>query len=370
MTRHLSTIKLLTAFLVTGLLSMSASAAMDAAHQEMYDQSKSFKERLAAVKKHTGFPKDPNKKYRVCIFDPIGRNGPIYNIANDKLIELLQLGIKTELTPYVSESVLVEELKSGTCAVALMSGIRARFFNKFTGSLDAPGAMLNAEQVRTMYKLVTDPRLADKMVEGDYIIGGVLPLGPVHAFVNDREIDSIEKAAGKRVLVLDFDPMQADLASSLGATPVVSDIANAGNKFNNRNVDVLISPLAAYNFFELYKGLEPKGAIIDLPIIYASMQLVVRKDNMPNEAVQILREIMYETYDKAWTIVESESKKIPSKWWVHLPESDKLRYDKLMQEIRLKLIKDDYFNPYMLTLLRKARCAKAPSRPECSNPVE
>ncbi len=337
----------------------------------VYDPNKALDDRVEAVKTLLDYPNNIKESYRVCIFDPIGRAGLIFAAAKEQELRIESYGISVDFVPFINESVLVEEFKSGVCDVALMSGLRARSFNKFTGTLDAIGAIYNWDQARLAYKLMAHPQLASKMVEGDYVTMGIAPAGAAHVFVNDRTIDSIEKAAGKRVLVLDYDPMQAKMVSGLGATPVVSDLANAGNKFNNRNVDVLAAPLIAYNLMELYKGLEPDGGIIDIPLTYISVQLLGRSDVVPNEAAQLVREAMFnEAFDRVKDILTQEIDKIPRKWFVQIPDEDKLRYDKLMQEVRLKLVDEQYYDPEMLTILRKIRCKNEPGRAECSNPVE
>ena len=54
MTRCINRASILMLVMLAGLLPKVANAEMDAAHKEMYDQSKPVKERMAAIKKHTG----------------------------------------------------------------------------------------------------------------------------------------------------------------------------------------------------------------------------------------------------------------------------------------------------------------------------
>lgn len=338
--------------------------------QQAYDSKLSQEERINAIKELYNDPKYLEKTYRICIWDPIGRNGPIFKEAREQELKMREYGLKLDLVPFTHESVLVEELKSGVCHVALMSGLRARLFNRYTGTLDAIGGLYDWEQVKLVHRLMAHPRSADKMIEGDYTIMGIAPGGAAHVFVNDKKINTIEKAAGKRVAVLDYDPTQAKMIAGIGATPVVTDLANAPNKFNNGNVDVLAAPLIAYDVMELYKGMEPDGGIIDLPLAFISMQLVGRSDTIPNEAAQLVREAFYDQFDRVEEMLHKFEVDIPRKWFISIPDADKLRYDKLMQEARLQLIEEQYYDPEMLTLLRKVRCKSDASRPECINPVE
>lgn len=338
--------------------------------QTVYDTKLPLERRIAALQTLYNESKYRDHEYRVCIWDPIGRHGPIFSQAKDRELDIEAYGVKLDMVPFTHESVLVEELKSGVCDVGLVSGLRARLFNKYTGTLDAIGNLFNWEQVKLTHRLLAHPQSADKMIEGDYIIMGVAPGGAAHVFVNDKEINTLEKAAGKRVAVLDYDPTQARMVSGLGATPVATDLASAPSKFNNGNVDVLAAPLIAYGVMELYKGMEPDGGIIDLPLAYISMQLIGRSEMIPVEAAQLVREAFFMEFETIREMLQTEEEKIPKKWFVDIPQSDRIRYDKVMQDARLELVKEKYYDPRMLSTLRKVRCKSDPKRPECINPVE
>lgn len=189
-------------------------------------------------------------------------------------------------------------------------------------------------------------------------------------FVDDREINTLAKAAGKRVAVLDYDPVQAEMISGIGATPVVADIVNAPNMFNTGVVDVLAAPLAAYEVMELYKGLEPDGGIVDLPLTHITAQLIGRSEVVPNELAQFVREAFYQGFDEIISRVRMEEEKVPDKWWIEIPAEDRLEYDRMMQQARVELRDKGYYSGDMLTLQRKIRCRANGAREECTDPVE
>ncbi|MBO6849593.1 MAG: hypothetical protein JJ867_03825 [Marinobacter sp.] len=359
----------LIATLVVSCFSVLAGAN-DELRAKVYDQGLPLKERIDAMQELTGLETEPDRIYRVCVWDIFGRSGPIYGAAQDQRRKILQYGINVEMVPYTSESVMVEELKSGTCDAALMSGLRARLFNKYTGTLDSIGGFPEREQMRLGLQLMADPRSADRMVSNGYVVMGIAPAGAAHVFVNDRSINTLAKASGKRVVVLDYDPTQAEMISGVGATPVVADIVNAPNMFNTGVVDVLAAPLAAYEVLELHKGLEPDGGIIDLPLTHITMQLIGREEVIPNELAQFVREAFHQGFDEIISRVRMEEEKVPDKWWIEIPAEDRREYDALMQQARLELREQGYYSGDMLTLQRKIRCRTDGSREECSNPVE
>ena len=53
------------------------------------------------------------------------------------------------------------------------------------------------------------------MVNGKYEVVGVIPIGDAYLLVNDRNINTVAKAAGKKIAVLDYDEAQKIMASML-----------------------------------------------------------------------------------------------------------------------------------------------------------
>jgi len=309
-------------------------------------------------------------KRRICIWDIGGKSGPIFAAAQDQKTELMNLGIEVDMEAYTSESIMAEELKAGRCDAAFMTGMKARTFNKFSGTIDSVGALPTINHMKLLLRALTHPRMAAKFETGRYTILGIAPAGAAYIFVNDRKINSLTKAAGKRIAVLDYDSTQAKMVLKLGATPVPSSLVGAPNKFNNGAVDVLPAPLVAYSFMELYRGLEPDGGIIDYPFSQASMQMVALKDKFPTEMAQLVREGFYKSFDRIMAQLELQTGEIPQHWWIAIPDKEKQDYDLMMQQARIELREADYYDAGMLTIQRKVRCKLDRARFECPNPVE
>ncbi len=330
-------------------------------------------ERIAAIKGM--YPEMLNEDgtipaRRICVWDIAGKNGPIYNAAVDQTAELLRWGVQVELDAYTSESVLTEELKAGMCDAALFTGLRARLFNKYTGTIDAIGAVPSRDHMKLLMTAITSPKMSDRMTEGQYVVMGYAPMGAAFIFVNDREINTLAKAAGKRVAVLDYDLVQAEMVSQIGANPVPTALVNAGTKFNNKIVDVLAAPLAAYSIMELYKGLGDNGGIVDYPFSQITLQLVGRADKFPAELAQLVREDFLTRFETIEKMVKAQEGDIPQQYWIDIPPEDKAEYQVMMQEARLQLRARDYYDAEMLKLQRKVRCKFEPTHFECANPVE
>lgn len=338
-----------------------------------YNPDMSVDQRLRAISRLAGLdqlPEDQRMAVTICIWDIAGRAGPVFTIAEEQRVRAAQYGLNINMVPYTNEGVMVEELLSGRCDAALMTGLRARQFNKFTGTVDAIGAVPTDDHMRTLLQVLAHPRNAGRMVHGEYVILGIFPAGAAHIFVNDREINTLGKAAGKRVVVLDYDPMQAQMVAGLGATPVQADITRAPGMFNNGVVDVLAAPLVAYEALELYRGLDPDGGIIDYPLTQLSMQLVGRRAKFPNEVAQLIREASFEAYEDIMTFLRREAKRVPDDWWINIPEADKQEYETMMEDARVELRGLGYYDGDMLQLQRRIRCRFEADRSECAEPRE
>lgn len=307
---------------------------------------------------------------KICVWDVVGRSGPVYAATIDQQAQLMDLGIQIRVEAYTNEGVLSDDLRAGHCDAALFTGLRARLFNKFTGTLDAVGAIPSSEHMNLLMQVLVNPRNAKRMEEGQYVVLGMAPMGAAYIFVNDKAISSLARAAGKRVAVMDYDPVQSEMVLGLGATPVPVSIVNAGSIFNNRGVDVLPSPLVAYHMMELHKGLGTKGGIVNYPFTQLTLQLVGRKDKFPTEVAQLIREDFYQRMATIEKIVEQNTGEIPSHYWVEIPAGEKLEYQRLMQEARVHLRDRNYYDGEMLGLQRRVRCRIEPTHSECVNTVE
>lgn len=145
------------------------------------------------------------KQQVVCVFDPIGKSGDAFALAKDYALEAKNWGADLSLKAYIDERVAAEDLKVGKCDGAIISGLRGRQFNKYTGSLDAVGALTNMKTAINAYKLLSSPMAAKNMVVGPYEIAGLGTIGPAYLFVNDRSINTLAKAAGKKIGVFKYD---------------------------------------------------------------------------------------------------------------------------------------------------------------------
>ncbi len=302
----------------------------------------------------------------VCVFDLLGTSGDTYAMMKDYALAASSWGAKVTLKPYTDERVASEDFKAGQCDGVALTGMRGRQFNSFVGSLDAIGAIPSNAAARAVMQLVAKPQLAGDMVQSGYEVVGVMPLGSAYLFVNDRNINTLAKAAGKKIAVLDYDKAQKQMVQRVGAQPVSADITTFGGMFNNGQVDIVGAPAVAFKPLELHKGLGSKGAIARFPILQVTGNVIIRQNKFPAGFGQKSRDWVATQLPRAMSMIDKMEKDIPAKYWMDIPPNDQVGYIKLMREARIELTKDGFYNTKMMSLLKRVRCQQNPSSFECA----
>ncbi|MEC7121069.1 MAG: putative solute-binding protein [Pseudomonadota bacterium] len=315
-----------------------------------------------------------NDKLTLCIYDPLGTRGDAYGFAKDYVLQMPKFGIKkpVELKVYTNEAVVAEDFKAGQCDGAAMSTLRAREFNPFTGSVDSIGAIPSYKHLSGVLQTLARPEMAKYMTHLDYEVVGLIPLGAAYIMVNDRSINTLAKAAGKKIAVLDFDKSQAKLVQQVGAQPVSVDLATIAGAFNNKQVDIIAGPAVIFKPLELHRGMtdaqgKAKGAIIRFPVLQVTATLVVNRKKFNDPAAnQKIREYVASQLQTAYNYVDKSEADIPAQYWMDVPATDKPGYQKLMRESRIAMTKDGTYDKTMMSLLKRVRCRFEPTNYECS----
>jgi len=306
----------------------------------------------------------------LCVYDPSGANGEVFMVAKDFRTEAASWGVNFEMKPYTEEQTAAQDFKAGKCDGVLITGTRARRFHRFSGTLEAMGAIPNYKQLKRAIKTVSKPKAAKLMKGKKYECAGVAPAGAVFLYVNDRKINTVEAIAGKRLATLDYDKAAKYMVRHVGASLVPADIGTFAGLFNNRNADISYAPATAYHALELYKGIGSKGGVIDYPLAQMTFQFLVHSGKFTPEFTQQARGWFYKTFDRFAKLSRQAESRIKKKHWITIPAEDKKRYDKMFQETRVKLRGQNVYNKTMLKILRKIRCKADAARAECATKVE
>ena len=314
-------------------------------------------------------------KVTICVFDPSGQHGYAYGYAKDYMVQAPRFGVikPIDLKVYTNEEGVVTDFKTGRCDAAIMSSLRAREFNSYTGSLDAVGGLQNIKDLNLALQVLSSKSLAPKMVQGDYEILGIIPIGAAYMMVDDRRINTFSKGAGKKVAILNLEKSANKLTQKIGAIPVRVDLNTVADAFNNHKVNVLAAPAVAFRPFELAKGMtgpdgSVKGGVVRFPLAQITASFVVRKSKLPNPDVsQKIREYIFSQLGTAYKFIDNAEKDIDDKYWINMSPADQQSTQTLMRTTRIEMIKDGIYDKDMMHLLKKIRCKTNPNNPECNS---
>ncbi|OFE43020.1 putative solute-binding protein [Acinetobacter towneri] len=309
-------------------------------------------------------------KVDVCVFDLLGKSGESFQMAQEWALAAKGWGAEVNLIPRQDEAVADNDFKAGKCDGVFMTAMRARQYNKFAGSIDALGGAPSNAIAQRAISFALDKRNAAKMVTTlggkKYEVAGISPLGSAFIFVRDKNINSIEKAAGKKFAVLGYDDAQKIMVQRVGAQAVISDVSNFVAKFNNGQVDMVGAPAYAYKPLEIYKGLGNHGAMFNFPVLQVSADFVIRPEQFPAGFGQKSRDWFVKNLPKAMSMINRLEGEIPAKYKMNLSAEDKTKYQKMLRDGRMDMTKRGIYDPAMMSVLKRARCSVEKTNFECS----
>lgn len=306
----------------------------------------------------------------LCVFDPSGAVGDAYQMMEDFQTAALEWGVRFDMRPYTDERTASEDFNAGICHAVLLTGVRARQYNIFTGTIEAMGALENYDLLQQVLGLLANPRAAERMVSGDYETVAVFPAGAVYLLLRDRSLSSITQLAGKRISTIDFDPAAVAMVDRIGASMVPADIGTFAGMFNNGSVDVCYAPATAFRPLELARGLESGGAVVRYPLSQLTLQVIARSADFPEGFGNSARAYAFENYDQMMGLITRSDEDIPEEYWLDVADEDRQSYDTVFREVRIQLRDDGIYDGTMLTLLRRVRCQADGSRAECADQLE
>lgn len=309
-------------------------------------------------------------KQDVCVFDLLGKAGESYKMMEEWALSAKNWNADINLIAYQNEELADKDFKSGKCDAAYITTMRARQYNKFSGSIDALGGVPSNAIALKAITFVLDKRNHKRLrttIDGEEMeIGGIGQIGPAYIFVNDRAINTIEKGRGKKFAVLAYDKAQIAMVERVGAIPVPSDISNFIRKFNTGEVPMVGAPAYAFKPLEMEKGLGSKGAIFNFPVLNVTADLVFRSNQFPTTFGDSSRAWFVKQLPRQFNMVKRLEEGIPAKYRLQLDKAEIERYQKLLRDGRMELTKQGVYDPTMMSVLKRARCTVDRTNFECS----
>ncbi|XID75088.1 putative solute-binding protein [Alkanindiges sp. WGS2144] len=301
----------------------------------------------------------------ICAFDLGGASGDNFALMKDYVLAAKKWNVDITLKAYGDEGAALRDFKAGQCDGLVATSFVTREFNSYTGSINAIGAVPSNVVARNVLMLMGNPKAAGDMVEGEYEAAGIIPIGSAYFVTKDRNINTLAKIEGKRIGVLEVDPVQRRMAQKVGAKPVLMTIDNAGQKFQAGQVDILPAPSMAYIPLEVYRSMGASGGIARFPLSFMSLNLVLKKNAYPAGFGQKSRSWFSAQTPRLMNKVSRDDGSVPAKYWFDIPSEDQVGYLRLLRQMRIEFVQNKTYNPKMMSLLKKLRCQQDPSNYEC-----
>jgi|LauGreDrversion4_2_1035121.scaffolds.fasta_scaffold381801_1 hypothetical protein len=308
------------------------------------------------------------EKRTLCVYDPSGANGDIFQMMKDYQVAALEWGVKVELKPYTDEKIASEDFKAKQCDGVLMTGTRGRALNSFSSTIEAMGAIPTYQLLKSIITpLLSSPKGAAVLnPAGSTEVAAIFPGGAVYLLVRDRAINSVERLAGKNIATLDFDEAAKTMVRHVKASMSAADVSTFAGMFNNGNVDAAYAPATAYKALELYKGVGKAGGVIRFPLAQMTLQLFVHSDRFPAEFGAQSRVYSLKSFERALKAVSQTEGDIQAASWIDISGDDKGRYEQMFLDVRVGLRDANIYNAKALKVMRMARCKEDGSRAECA----
>lgn len=320
-------------------------------------------------------------KNTICVWDVAGRTGDVFATAQDYVLAMQKQGVDMQLKVHVDERVAVEDYRAGQCQGVIATSFRTRPFNEVAGSIDSIGSTTivrngkpdtdaSYEVLRRVIQVFASPQAAKLMVNGNHEVAGIFPLGAAYPMVRDRNINTVEALAGKKIAAFDYDKAQALMIQRIGAQPVSVDVTNIGPRFNNGMVDMVTLPAVAYQPLELHKGMGTRGGIGRLPIMVPTVQMIIDRTKFPDGFGEQSRQFWLSQYDRALGLVRNAERAIPAAMWQDLPPEVLPRYVLMLREARVSIARQGLYDKTTMNIMKRARCSVNPGDAECATPRE
>ncbi|HIQ34692.1 MULTISPECIES: putative solute-binding protein [Acinetobacter] len=309
-------------------------------------------------------------KQTVCVFDLLGKAGDTFKVTEEWAVMAKSWQADIRLIPYQDEAKAQNDFDAGRCDAVYMTSMRARKYNRFAGSIDAIGGVTSNHVAQKAISFALDKRNKRRLLatvdNQKYEVAGILQFGLAYVFVHDRNLNTIEKAKGKKFAYLHYDVAQKVIVDSLEMVSVPSEISDFVKKFNSNQVDVIAAPAYAYKPLEIERGIASGGAMFSFPVVNITGDLIIRPEKFPTNFGIRSREWFVTQLPKSFAMVKRLENEIPAKYKLKLPKEDEVRYQQILRDGRISLTKQGVYDPIMMSVLKRARCTIERTSFECS----
>lgn len=294
----------------------------------------------------------------MCVID--GRNGHDLHHQDMLLFKQAALGWGLEITPitYQDAQAAEADFRAGHCDLINLPGTRAQHYNRFTGSLEAAGALPSYEHLRTLIRVLALAKATPLMRQDDYEVVAILPDGTRTLWASNSTLSDPGQLRGKTLGLKSGDIELQQLASLTSMVPL--PLADEATTTRQRQ-DLISGHTAAFRTSQT-----PDGGILAIPFKQTTLQIVARHSQLPEQFGLHARQFAEQQFDHFLQPVMAQEQQLPAGSWIPVPASATLDWANLLQQVRIRLRNDAIYDADALTLMRKIRCTLDSSRLECN----
>lgn len=301
-----------------------------------------------------------------CVYDPIGRQGDITRRLDDLRLYAQKFNAKIKLNVFQNEKLAIDGFEKKKCSGLAATNFHTFRYNKFMGSTVGIGLIPNNRITRNFLQILNHPNVEKRMIGNEYEAIGMLPIGPAYMMVQANQVSKLAHIKTKRIGILESDPPQKSLVQSVGGIPVYIDFQSAIDDYKQRKIDILAVPaygLLAYNF---KKDFGENSKIINFPMTYFSINLIVRPKEYPPRFGHHIRAWFVQNSQNLTNQAMQWENRLPAYAWQDISIYDRQSYDVFVSRVRNQYIRSGYYDLYFVELMKRLRCIDEPRYFECN----
>lgn len=300
-----------------------------------------------------------------CVWDPLGRAGPIFATVSDQTVRSLHYGIALDVRAYQDEELLLTDLKERRCDAALLRGNRVYEFNRFAATVEAVGAVPDLTHLKILMQVVANSRTAPRLEENGFTVLGIASLGENYLFAADSKASDVDAFRDQPLAVVAHDESLQAIAQQFSSETNVLIMPELIQGFTGGTIPVMMAPLAVYPV--MAGQLSSPISIFAYPVAQSTVHLVGHSDRFPTGLAQLLREDFLFMFDAYQRRVEQERSAIPATSWKVVNTESREQFDREWSALRDELLHKGLYDESMLTLQKRVRCRLAPNAQECQS---
>ncbi|GGY34589.1 hypothetical protein GCM10011297_04550 [Bacterioplanes sanyensis] len=321
-------------------------------------------QRIRALKqRHADLLVDGKIHRRFCVWDPLGRGGPIYATVHEQTLRSLHYGLVLAVEAYQDEDALLAAFEQRQCDAALVRGNRVYEFSRFAATLEAIGGVPDRRHLQVLMQVLASPKLADKLSHNGYTLLGVAPLGESYFFASQSDLAQLNQLRQGPIAVVPNEPSLQAAAQYLGGQATVIPLAQLVDGFARQQLPAMLAPVAVYPVMS--GQLRQPVHIFDVPVAQSTIQMIGHSERFPTGLAQMLREDFLFKFDSYMRRVDQERRAIPPASWKPVAEQVQAQLQRDWHQLRQRLLQQGLYDQEMLALQRKVRCRINPQSWEC-----